>query len=300
MARGRDYGHHEGKTLLDIGWPGQDLRYPIMSRVDAYCPPAAPIFGGRHDAGAASCWRARGLRDWLVMYTFAGACRIAHGGGDLVCETGDIAVIAPRVPQDYGRLPTAPRWGVLWVVFQARDQWVDWLRWPGPRAGIGVLRLTDETVRARVERHLDDAVQLSGAGIPERDLLAMNALEASLLWCRQAAGSAQLEPRLQRAVAFICEQLGRPIGLAAMARAAGVSAPHFSRLFRRHLGTSPQRFLEDRRLQRAGELLRATALPVQDIASQCGFASPFYFSSRFSRRFGVSPRRYRQQPPGGR
>jgi AraC family transcriptional regulator of arabinose operon len=262
-----------------------------MARVDDYCAPAAPIYGDRF-AEASGAWRSRGIGDWLIMLTFAGECRIAYPGGEHRSRPGDIDLIAPRVPQDYGRLPDG-RWGVLWVVFQPRPEWLEWLQWPGPATGYGHLHLGDAQVRERVERHLDDAQGLARAGLPNRDLLAMNALEAALLWCWNAGGNSRGEPRLRRAVEHICRELARPLSLSHMARAAGVSKPHFSRLFRRHLGTTPQRFLEDRRLERACELLRATPLPVQEIAERCGFSSPFYFTARFTRRFGVAPRRYR-------
>jgi AraC family transcriptional regulator of arabinose operon len=40
------------------------------------------------------------------------------------------------------------------------------------------------------------------------------------------------------------------------------------------------------RLQRAQELLLRTAMPVAEIASEVGFDSAFYFSTRFRRATG--------------
>jgi len=271
-----------------------------MSRTDDYCPPAAPLVGGRHDFGAHDgCWRERGIRDHLIMYTYAGACRIGWRGGEVRCGPGDIVLISPRVPHDYGRAAGAERWGVLWVVFRAEANWIDWLDWPEVAPGIGHLRLADATVRAQVEARLDDARRLAEGGLPNRDLLAMNALEAALLWCwNQARGGPRVDQRLKRGIAHLCERLGLPQDVADAARAAGMSASHFSRLFRRHLGTSPQRFLEERRIERARALLRATPLTIAEIADQTGFASPFYFATRFKLRTGRTPSRYRAEGPG--
>ena len=266
-----------------------------MSRTDDYCPPAAPIFGGRMDfINHDDCWRERGIRDHLLMYTSAGSGRIGWRGGEIRTSIGDIDLISPKVPHDYGRAPGAECWGVLWVVFNAAPDWIDWMDWPEAAPGIGHLRLNDPTVRAQVEARLDEARLLSAGGLPNRDLLAMNALEAALLWCwNEARGGSRVDQRLKRGIAYICERLGHAQDVAAAARVAGVSASHLTRLFRRHLGTSPQRFLEDRRIERAGALLRATPLGIAEIAEETGFASAFYFATRFKRRTGQTPSAYR-------
>ena len=165
------------------------------------------------------------------------------------------------------------------------------------------LPLADPNIRKQVEQHLDQARVLAESGMPNRDLLAMNALEAGLLWCRNQAhgpGGGGLDQRLKRGIAFMCDHLADTQDVAAAARAAGVSPPHFTRLFRRHVGTSPQRFLAERRLDRASALLRATPLPVADIAAQCGFTSAFYFSTCFRRQRGTSPSAYRAEAAAGR
>ena len=271
-----------------------------MSRVDDYCPPATPIVAGRHDFGTNSCWRERGIRDHLIMYTYAGGCRVGWRGGEVRSGVGDIDLIAPRVAHDYGRAPDRDRWGVLWVVFRAEPDWLDWLDWPEVAPGIMHLRLADAAVRRQIEHHLDQARLLAEGGLPNRDLLAMNALEAALLWCwNQSRGERRVDQRLKRGIAFICDHLGEIQDVAAAAHAAGVSPPHFTRLFRRHLGTSPQRFLEDRRLDRASALLRATPLPVGEIAEQCGFQSAFYFATRFKLRLGRTPSAYRAAAAAG-
>jgi AraC family transcriptional regulator of arabinose operon len=279
-----------------------DLRYPIMVRTDDFCAPAKPIHAGRHDFGAPNgCWRARGIPEHLVMYTYAGEARIGWPGGEVRSTAGCIDLIAPRVAHDYGRAPDAERWGVLWVVFRAPPDWLDWLDWPEAAPGIMHMRLADPALRRQIEARLDEARTLSEGSLPNRDLLAMNALEAALLWCwNQARGEARLDQRLKRAVAWMCERLGQPQDVAQAARAAGVSAPHFARLFRRHLGTSPQRWLEERRIERACALLRATPLAVGEIAEQTGFASPFYFATRFRNRVGRSPSAYRAAAAAGK
>ncbi len=54
-------------------------------------------------------------------------------------------------------------------------------------------------------------------------------------------------------------------------------------------------YLEQRRLDRAMELLGRTSMSVKDIAGAVGFENPFYFTLRFRKHTGYSPRRFRGQ-----
>jgi AraC-like DNA-binding protein len=79
---------------------------------------------------------------------------------------------------------------------------------------------------------------------------------------------------------------GRLPSLAGMARRAGVAPATLVRQFRRHLGTSPHRFLVEHRLRAAADLLATTTRPVAEIAGDCGFTDPAYFSRVFRRWAG--------------
>ena len=85
-----------------------------------------------------------------------------------------------------------------------------------------------------------------------------------------------------------------PLDVPALARAAHLSAAHFSREFRRAFGETPHQYLLTRRLERAAALLRGTELPVADVAAGCGFESVGSFTTLFARRFGAPPARFRK------
>ena len=64
-----------------------------------------------------------------------------------------------------------------------------------------------------------------------------------------------------------------PLGVADLARAAGLSRAHFSREFRRAFGESPHAYLLTRRLERAAALLRTTDRSIADICFTVGLKS---------------------------
>lgn len=80
-----------------------------------------------------------------------------------------------------------------------------------------------------------------------------------------------------------------------LARAHGLSATHFRRLWLAEVGAPPARHLAQLRLRRACRLLAETAMPVREIAAEAGFADPLWFSRRFRAFAGMPPSAYRER-----
>lgn len=78
-----------------------------------------------------------------------------------------------------------------------------------------------------------------------------------------------------------------------LAAEAGVSRPTLTRRFTARVGRAPMTYLTWWRMTRAAALLRDTAAPLDAIAQQVGYASPFALSHAFRREFGTTPGRYR-------
>lgn len=90
--------------------------------------------------------------------------------------------------------------------------------------------------------------------------------------------------------------LGEDLALTALADMAGYSPHHFQRRFTEAIGESPQQYVERLRMERAGHLLFATGDQASHIAERVGYSRYETFSRAFTRRFGLSPRRYRSNP----
>ncbi len=107
---------------------------------------------------------------------------------------------------------------------------------------------------------------------------------------------------LLRAKDLADSRYAEPLGVADLARAAGLSRAHFSREFRRAFGESPHGYLLTRRLERAAALLRTTDRSVAEICFAVGLRSVGSFTSSFTRTFGMPPTAYRANfpPPAAR
>ncbi|MFC5221960.1 AraC family transcriptional regulator [Bifidobacterium leontopitheci] len=88
----------------------------------------------------------------------------------------------------------------------------------------------------------------------------------------------------------------RPLSLDDIASAGGMGRSRCCHLFRRFVGRTPNEYLIDRRLEEAKRMLDGTGMGVAEVARDCGFSSASYFISVFRRRFGMTPKEYRNQP----
>ena len=74
-----------------------------------------------------------------------------------------------------------------------------------------------------------------------------------------------------------------------------LSPNHFSTIFSQECNTTFIEYLTNVRIENAKRLLRETEMKGYDIAYECGFSDPHYFSYIFKKNTGLSPRDYKQE-----
>ena len=99
---------------------------------------------------------------------------------------------------------------------------------------------------------------------------------------------------LTRTEEYLRASLHKPPTVAELSRIAGVHPAHLARAFRVHYGMGPASYLRALRLDRAAMHLLESTRSLADIASLAGFADQSHFTRLFSKRFGLSPAKYRR------
>lgn len=102
------------------------------------------------------------------------------------------------------------------------------------------------------------------------------------------------EERLKPVLELLNNRYNQPFDLRATAKLVNMNPAYMSDLFRRTFGASPSRYLMNLRIRRAQNLLLTTDRRISDIATECGFEDPLYFSRIFRKRCRFSPRKFRQ------
>jgi AraC family transcriptional regulator len=98
----------------------------------------------------------------------------------------------------------------------------------------------------------------------------------------------------RRAKEAMSANLDKDISIAQLASECGLSSSHFARAFRQATGWPPHRWLLERRLETARDLLLNSQMPLQKIANACGFSDQSHLSRTFRRMVGTSPAAWRR------
>ncbi|GBH27308.1 helix-turn-helix domain-containing protein [Burkholderia vietnamiensis] len=109
-----------------------------------------------------------------------------------------------------------------------------------------------------------------------------------------------LAPAVRRRVRdYIDRYLSQPLTPGELANGPALSEYPLSRMFRLAFGRAPHAWVAEQRLARARLLLRTTALPLAQVAAECGYANAAHFSHRFRDAHGTTPNAYRRALRGG-
>ena len=99
----------------------------------------------------------------------------------------------------------------------------------------------------------------------------------------------------RRVQALLAEHTDGNIALSILATECGISVRHFGRAFRQSVGKSPHRWLVERRVARAKQMLGDGIASIAAIAHACGFADQSHLTRAFTASVGASPARWRRK-----
>lgn len=100
---------------------------------------------------------------------------------------------------------------------------------------------------------------------------------------------------ISKAKFLMQENLEKEIDMQQLVKELPMGYSSFRKTFKNITGLSPTQYHINLRLNKARELLSTTHLNINEIASQTGFDSVFYFSRIFKEKIGVPPSFYRNK-----
>jgi AraC family transcriptional regulator len=152
-------------------------------------------------------------------------------------------------------------------------------------------------------------IELNRASHPAQDILIESlALALSAHMLRSYSNATGVEDRgaatvesaaIRRAISYVEDHPDRAISLRELAGAAGLSRFHFGRVFKRHVGVSPARYVERARIGQAKRLIAGAELSLAAIAQAVGFADQSHFTRRFRAHEKCTPAQFAREHAKG-
>ncbi|MBO5224766.1 MAG: helix-turn-helix transcriptional regulator [Clostridia bacterium] len=117
-----------------------------------------------------------------------------------------------------------------------------------------------------------------------------------LIMLRRKANEPELQPKdLSFAKRYIEENYHSKIKFAELAENCGFGYDYFRHRFKAVYGVSPQQHLINIRLESAKKILESSSMNCTETAYSCGFSDAAQFSTMYKKRFGVAPKKDKNQ-----
>lgn len=252
----------------------------VVDRLDMLFVPGAPpdrmAQVENEPAYAALLWRAA-----------AGGCRIVAVTTAAIL-LGRIGLLEGRRATTHSAFADLFRARLPQVDFDPDPLWVE----DGPIVTVSGALPAVEFALAVIERECGRAMSFAlakAALMPFRRGASQSRVSAALV--TQMAASDRFDGMLQ----WLTENLHRSVTIADLADLAGMSPRNFARRFVERTGTTPGRFLERLRAERARHLLETTRLPLVRVAERAGLRDEQGLRRALVKAFGKGPRALRSE-----
>ena len=111
------------------------------------------------------------------------------------------------------------------------------------------------------------------------------------------ARSSFLMERVKRMLDYFHSHYQESISVEQLAKQANICKRECQRDFKKVLSLTPTQYFEQYRLAMSLRLLTESSCSIIEIADQCGFQSPSYFTKLFREKYGVTPTAFRSGAP---
>jgi transcriptional regulator GlxA family with amidase domain len=135
--------------------------------------------------------------------------------------------------------------------------------------------------------------------------LALRAARSLVVHLKRTGGQSQFSnlllaqfaasPAVRLVQEWALENLAADLSVKTLAKRAHMSERTFRRAFAEETGETPRDFIERVRIDAARGLFEEAQLPVQAVATRCGFETVDNLRRAFVRRLAVTPQQYRQR-----
>lgn len=111
----------------------------------------------------------------------------------------------------------------------------------------------------------------------------------------KASQKPQSNHRLSALAIYIEQNLQEDISVNDLCKKAYMSKPNLFRYFKNEFGLTPTEYINQRRIQKAKEILKNPMKSVSDACYEVGYNSLSYFNKVFKKMTGITPKQYKRR-----
>lgn len=229
---------------------------------------------------------------WEIYLQLHGGTRWVAGGESYLLQPGHLFAVPPKLEHHlagasgnhhfyFAAVDLDP------VVRRHPSLAVDWPAVVVHREAGEVAYAFAQLVRELTTRYEYAAIGLSLA--VDHLVLAVNRAMAPT-----AAPQLAIHPAVRTVKRLLDQEFDQRWTLRRLADRVGLAPSYLAELFTDHLGQPPHRYLNERRIDRARQLLDTTDLTITAIAQSLGYSSSQHFARTFRAHTGTTPTAYRR------
>jgi len=239
-------------------------------------------------------YRKKGLPENFLFYCTDGYGWYKLGGKEYRVQPNEFFILPANVEHAYGSDKAHP-WTIHWVHFGGESL-----------AHFNSLHAVEKHFQPRYVKSTDHVTQLFSKmyktlelGYSIDNLLFVNMNFSHLLTMfiynnkHFDAASNEKDDFIENAIRYMQEHIHENISLNELCAQYNYSVSRFSSLFKQKTGYAPIDYFIQMKMQKASQQLDFTDKSIKNIAITMGFEDPYYFSRRFRKIIGMSPKKYR-------
>ncbi|HEY8918572.1 MAG TPA: AraC family transcriptional regulator [Chitinophaga sp.] len=237
--------------------------------------------------------RKAGCHQYILLYCIEGKGTIYLPGNTIELVPNTFFIIPRQVPHHYKSSQEDP-WSIYWVHFmgEAADHLT--ARYYQDKSSLVSIpydekRMQDfEEIFSMLESSFDEK-QLEIANIKLFNYIS------SFVYFKEINPSYQEDDVISDSIAFMKRNLSRMLTLEQLAKQQHLSVSQYSRLFKTKMGSSPNQYFSQLKIQKSCQYLYFSDRNIKEICAELGFQDPYYFSRLFKKLMGKSPAFYKNQ-----
>ncbi len=232
--------------------------------------------------------RPEGYRRHLIIATVGGCGLMSVNGKEYELPRGSIALIPRNTAHAYKTSA-----GGIWEFY--------WLHPDGLLSELFLDAVAENGILFSKTANdyselMERLLSLSLSDSADNDLAISHTVSEVFHLAAQNLVAPQSSPSLsEKAIKYIKEHYGEKISVGEIADSLFVSENHLIRVFKKDVGVTPHKYLNDYRILTGAYFLKSSNLGIEQIARSVGFSSASLFITTFKQMYGCTPKAYRKQ-----